>query len=95
MTLQNKGSYRDKLTLYIPPEKKEMIKKVSLILERENSSISKFFIEKLEEYYRLHEPGNPQQTLTHILKHGKPYRAPKEEAKKKRIYVFGTRTIEA
>jgi len=78
MTLQNKGSYRDKLTLYIPPEKKQLIQKASQILERENSSLSKFFVEKIEEYYRLHYEGNPQQTLTHLFKNGKPYRAPSQ-----------------
>jgi len=78
MTLQNKGTYRDKITLYIPPEKKEIVNKASNILERENSSLSKFFIEKIEEYYRLHEKGNPQQLLSHLFKNGKPYIAPKE-----------------
>ena len=72
-----------------------MVKKASLILERENSSLSKFFIEKLEEYYRLHEKGNPQQILTHLFKNGKPYRAPKEVPKKKKFHVIGTQTVDA
>ena len=78
MTLQNKGTYKDKLTLYIPPEKKQLVQKASQILERENSSLSKFFVEKIEDYCKLHGEGNPQQTLTHIFKNGKPYRAPSQ-----------------
>ncbi len=38
--------------------------------------MSKFFVEKLEEYQRLHEPGNPQQRLDVVLKIGKAYHAP-------------------
>jgi hypothetical protein len=40
------------------------------------SSLSHFFVEKMEEYHRLHEPGNPQQRLDVILKTGKAYYAP-------------------
>jgi len=78
MTLQNKGTYEDKLTIYIPKEKKDLIKKARLMFLSEGSSLSKFIVEKIEEYYRLHEKGNPQQTLTHLFKNGKPYRAPSQ-----------------
>jgi len=78
MTLENKGTYEDHLTLYIPKSKKDLVRKTQKILEREGSSLSKFVLQKIEEYYRLHEQGNPQQTLTHLFKHGKPYRAEQE-----------------
>jgi len=78
MTLQNKGTYKDKITIYIPPEKKEIILKSKLLFIREGSSLSKFILEKIEEYYRLHEAGNPQQTLTYIFKNGKPYKVEKK-----------------
>jgi hypothetical protein len=38
--------------------------------------MSKFVMEKLAEYVRLHEPGNPQQRLDVVLKLGKAYHAP-------------------
>ncbi len=78
MTLPNKGTGKDKITLYIPPDKKQLlIPKAKKILEREGSSISEFFVKRLESYVNLHDEGNPQQTLTRTLKDEPVYVAPK------------------
>jgi len=45
-------------------------------VRREGKSISRLFWSWAERYVRLHSPGNPQQTLDHILEEEKPYRAP-------------------
>lgn len=74
--LQRKGTYKDKCQIYVPPAKKKMLTEVRVMLEREGSSLSKFLVEKAEEYHRLHDPGNPQQLLPVILKLGKAYIAP-------------------
>jgi hypothetical protein len=63
LTVQNRGTYNDKFQIYVPEDKKELVLKVKFMFEREGSSISKFIIKQLEDYYRLHEPGNPQQLL--------------------------------
>jgi hypothetical protein len=65
-----------RITLYIPEQSRLLIDNVRGVLKREGKSISNFFIEQLESYYRLHEPGNPQQRLDTILKLGKAYHAP-------------------
>jgi hypothetical protein len=72
-TGQGKSS---KVTLYVPVAKQRLIQDVKQVLKREGSSISRFMIDKFEEYYRLHEPGNPQQRLDTIIKLGKAYHAP-------------------
>jgi hypothetical protein len=77
LTLENKGTYHDKLTIYIPKSKKPLIQEARRIMKREGSSLSKFLLEKIEQYYDLHEPGNPQQRIDTILKLGKAYYAPK------------------
>jgi hypothetical protein len=65
-----------KLTLYIPETSRSLIDNARTVLKREGKSISNFLVEQLESYYRLHEPGNPQQRLDTILKLGKAYHAP-------------------
>lgn len=65
-----------RVELYVPDKSEEIITKAKKILNREGSSLSKKFLEDLEKYVRLHEPGNPQQTLDYITKTGKAYRAP-------------------
>jgi hypothetical protein len=72
-TRQGKSS---KVTLYVPVAKQRLIQDIKQVLKREGSSISRFMIDKFEEYYRLHEPGNPQQRLDIVLKLGKAYHAP-------------------
>ena len=62
-------------TFYIKPECQITITKLAEILEREGKSVSQWILDNAESYVRLHEPGNPQQTLTYIIKNGKPYRA--------------------
>lgn len=74
--LQRKGTYDDKCQIYVPPGKKKMLQEVREMLDREGKSLSKFVIEKAEEYHRLHDPGNPQQLLDVIMKLGKAYHAP-------------------
>lgn len=68
MTLQNKGSYRDKLTLYIEPNKKPLIEKARKMFKQEGSSLSTWFINQLESYMKLHYPGNPQLTFNNQAK---------------------------
>jgi hypothetical protein len=65
-----------KLTLYVPPQSRLLLENAKATLKREGKSISNFLFEQLESYYRLHEPGNPQQRLDTILKIGKAYHAP-------------------
>jgi len=77
LTVENKGTYADKLMLYVPPVKKDMVKKGKEILKREGKTLSQWFLEQLEQYVNLHSPGNPQQRLDVIVKSGKPYTAPK------------------
>ena len=77
MTIHKKGN-DNKLTLYVRSNKKEIVDKARKILERENSSLSQFLIEKLEALVNLHSPGNPQQTLPHMIEAGGPYVAPQK-----------------
>ena len=61
MGLKEKGTYSDKITLYIPREvKQEVIPKAQEIFRREDSSMSKWFIEMLKRYVEVHAEGNPQ-----------------------------------
>jgi len=78
LTVENKKTYKDKLMIYVPPQKKTVYQKLREILKREGRSISNFFLEQAETYVRLHEPGNPQQTLPEIMKRKKAYVAPKK-----------------
>ena len=75
MTLQNKGTYKDKVTLYT--KRKDIVKKASEILKREGSSLSEFFNDSIAEYVRLHDKGNPQQRIDVVLFDKKAYEAPK------------------
>jgi hypothetical protein len=75
-TRRYKGKF-SKVTLYVPVTKQLLVTNIKTILKREGSSVSRFVMDKFEEYYRLHEPGNPQQRLDIILKLGKAYHAPK------------------
>jgi len=77
LTVDNKGTYRDKFMIYVPPEKKRIYEKLKHILRREGRTVSRWFLEQAEIYVRLHEPGNPQQVLNHFFENDKPYRAPK------------------
>lgn len=69
-------SLRKERRFYIPNDFEITFQKLLGILKRENKSVSKWIRENAENYVRLHEPGNPQQTLTRILKHGSAYKAP-------------------
>lgn len=73
---KRRGASTKKLTLYVPVDKQLLVDNVRGPLKREKSSISRFLIEKLEEYWTLHEPGNPQQRIDVILRLGKAYHAP-------------------
>ena len=65
-----------KLTLYIPEASRLLVDNARGVLKREGKNLSNFLIDQLESYYRLHEPGNPQQRLDTILRLGKAYHAP-------------------
>ena len=77
MSIRIRKSKYPKLQLYVPLAKRPLIEDVKGLLRREGSSLSEFMIDKFEEYYRLHAPGNPQQRLDTIMKLGKAYHAPK------------------
>ena len=59
----NKGTYRDKLTIYVPPSKRDVVEKVIKMLEAEGSSISKLLVEKIEQHWNEHNPGNSQMSM--------------------------------
>lgn len=63
--------------IYLKPEKEHVYYKIVKILEREGRSFSDLVWERIESYVRLHEPGNPQQTLPEIVRRKKAYVAPK------------------
>jgi len=67
---------------YVPKDFEITFDKLEKILSREGSNISKWIRENAVKYVELHEPGNPQQTLTYILKNGEPYRAKEKERRK-------------
>jgi len=71
-------SFRKERRFYIPQDFEIIFQKLEKILKRENKSLSKWIRENAENYVRLHDAGNPQQILTHILKNGKPHRAPSQ-----------------
>ena len=58
-------------------EARRLWKEAKEIARREGKSVSLLIREFLEQYVRLHEPGNPQQRLDTIIKLGKKYVAPK------------------
>ena len=68
----------------IPYPSLDDLSQVLLVLRREGKTISKFFLEQAEHYVILHEPGNPQQLLSHFLEDNPPHVAPK-------ICGFGSR----
>ena len=55
--------YPNRLTLYIPVQDSEWVKEMKTWFSRDGSSISTFLLDKLREYYRGHNPGNPQTPL--------------------------------
>ena len=63
------------ITLYVSEINEAIIEKAKEMLDRENSSLSKLFIKTVQQYVRLHEPGNPQQRLDTIIKIGKAFKA--------------------
>lgn len=76
MTLQNKGSYKDKLTIYVDPTKKHLYVEARKLLKAEGKSLSKLFSEIVEDYVEKHKRGNPQQKMDFFLEFGHPYIAP-------------------
>jgi len=63
MTLQNRGTYKDKIMLYVPPEKKNVIEEAQKIAKREGESLSQKFVKFCENYVQKHAHGNPQTLL--------------------------------
>ena len=63
-------------TVYLTPDTEQSLKTLKRILDREGSNFSRWISGQIREYVRLHEPGNPQQTVTQYVQHGKPYVAP-------------------
>lgn len=72
---RNKGTYKDKIQIYVYPEDKPVYKEASAILKREGSSISELCRKTILDYAKLHAPGNPQQSMDQILLTSKPYHA--------------------
>jgi hypothetical protein len=55
------NTYKDKLTLYVPANvKTQLIPLAKTIFKREESSLSKWFVEALTRYIEVHKEGNPQ-----------------------------------
>jgi hypothetical protein len=63
-------------SFYWKKEDARLWKDAKATAKREGKHISNIIAEYLEQYVRLHEPGNPQQRLDTILKLGKAYHAP-------------------
>ena len=60
---------------YVPDVFEFDFKKMEKILAREGKSLSQWIREQVCSYVRLHEPGNPQQSLDTIFELGRAYRA--------------------
>lgn len=60
---------------YIPSNYEQTFIELAKILKRENKSLSEWIRAHAVSYVNLHCPGNPQQRMDVILKHGRPYRA--------------------
>ena len=58
-----------------PMEAEGSFKKFAEIAERENKSMTQLITEFVENYVKLHDPGNPQQRLDTIMELGRAYRA--------------------
>lgn len=68
----------DIINFYVTKEFKETWKVFLQICKREGKPYSVKIRELVTDYSNLHALGNPQQTLTHLFKNGKPYRAPSQ-----------------
>jgi hypothetical protein len=53
----------NRVTVYVPSEKQEVIKKAKELFKKDNKSLSTFLVETLENYVATHYPGNPQLTF--------------------------------
>ena len=62
--------------IYVKKEDECTLLSLEGILRREGNSFSEWVRRQVKEYVRLHEPGNPQQTVTRYIECGKPYVAP-------------------
>jgi len=58
----------NRVDLYIPAGKKEMLLEIQQALARDGSSLSAFVLELLEKWWEKHKPGNPQLTLDRLVK---------------------------
>jgi len=65
-----------RIQFYLPDNKKHILREAKEIFKREGTSLSRFLVDKLEEYVELHAPGNPQQRIDTIIQIGKAYHAP-------------------
>jgi hypothetical protein len=52
-----------RVELYVPAAKLELVETVKGQLDLDGSSLSAFCLEKIEEWWLAHKPGNPQTTL--------------------------------
>lgn len=76
MTHLAKDKKSNVVVIYKKPEDNETYSKMRNILFREGKSFSSWIWERAREYVRLHEPGNPQQTMDYIIENGRSYHAP-------------------
>jgi hypothetical protein len=53
----------NRVDLYVPAGKKELLLKIQQALARDGSSLSAFVMELLEKWWDDHKPGNPQTSL--------------------------------
>lgn len=58
---------KTKITLYVPEVKANLIHNAKELFKREETSISKWFIDNLERYVLVHAEGNPQLTILKFM----------------------------
>ena len=68
----SKKTYENKLMLYVPVDKRELVEKLREILKREGKTLSRFFFEYAQRYYEQHKAGNPQLLMVHYVKPEEP-----------------------
>jgi hypothetical protein len=56
-----------RVELYVPEDKRALVAAAQAAMERDQSSLSAWFLKSLEEWWGIHKPGNPQLTLDRLV----------------------------
>jgi len=72
-----KTKFPKQFRMYLKQEDLETWRLLKEVAKREAKSVAQIVREQVENYVRLHEPGNPQQRLDTIIRLGKKYVAPR------------------